>query len=618
MTKVKNNFQDWFGRSADEAFTFFDNNSKMLNWEVGYKSYSDYLLGTSNSNTEAARLIGSMFSVLRVPKSINYSNKLSRDSIMLPTDLLNNEKHPEIDESHRNDAFLGASLRNGALASFENASNYEQIINTKMQLLKAEEYGKTDAETISDLLTTVLTDERMDRKISVKYPGYSRFIQKYKDYKFNHCYTPQEFEHDYEEFFDLILRMIQFPATVEDELLEKYDKHIKEVREIMNQHGGIPESHSNVLGLSEELSTYISKMIEEMPPSESESDSESDDGEGNEGGDDSSESKSTKDSSAVNEGLSKLAQISKSYAEQILSEEDNDSESSDDPILDEIKQNLEEMGYGENNLKTSVRFHKVEENKTRYKILQNRIDLVKANVISTLLKRKNRDYKFSIKGMRSGRLDTNKLVEAKQKVPTIYERMGEVKTDKLNIVILIDESGSMSWNDKIVRAAEAAIFLNEAFSKQPDVELFIYGHTADLSDKSTDIFVYREPGIKKAYGLSTCTARSNNRDGVAIYETAKRVRKFTNNPVVMLVISDGEPAAYGYNDTFAIEHTRKMVLKAEAMNMQVIQIAIDSVKSNLMFTNYVKMTDMKTFPSDLVNYLKRKVNRMIKEKITVS
>ena len=357
-------------------------------------------------------------------------------------------------------------------------------------------------------------------------------------------------------------------------------------------------------------------MIEEMPPSEGESDSEdSDDGSNS---DSDNTDGSGKESSSLNEGLSNLAKISKSYAKQMLSEEDSDSESNEDPILDEIKQNLEEMGYGENNLKTSVKFHKVDENKARYKILQKRIDLVKANVISTLLKRKNRDYKFSIKGMRSGRLDTNKLVEAKQKVPTIYERMGEVKTDKLNVVILIDESGSMGWNDKIVRAAEAAIFLNEAFSKQPDVELFIYGHTADLSEKSTDIFVYREPGIKKAYGLSACVARSNNRDGVAIYEVAKRVRKFTNNPVVMLVISDGEPAAYGYNDSFAIEHTRKMVLKAEAMNMQVIQIAIDSVKSHLMFSNHVKMTDMKTFPSDLVNYLKRKVNRMIKEKITVS
>ena len=66
--------------------------------------------------------------------------------------------------------------------------------------------------------------------------------------------------------------------------------------------------------------------------------------------------------------------------------------------------------------------------------------------------------------MRSGRLDTNKLAEAKQKVPTIYERIGEVHTDKLCIGVLLDMSGSMSGS-KIEKARETMIYLYELLKK---------------------------------------------------------------------------------------------------------------------------------------------------------
>src|SRR5699024_4249084 len=148
---------------------------------------------------------------------------------------------------------------------------------------------------------------------------------------------------------------------------------------------------------------------------------------------------------------------------------------------------------------------------------------------------------------KSGRFDTSKLVEARQGVPNVYERMGSVKTDKICIGVLVDESGSMMSDNKYRKAREAAIFINEVVGKLSDVELFIYGHTADVGSESTNVMVYREPGTPlDPYALGAIRARSNNRDGDAILATARRIRQRTKRNGILFVISDGQPAASNY------------------------------------------------------------------------
>lgn len=232
--------------------------------------------------------------------------------------------------------------------------------------------------------------------------------------------------------------------------------------------------------------------------------------------------------------------------------------------------------------------------------------------------RKNKDYQFAMKSMRSGRLDTNKIAEAVQRVPTVYERYGTVKTDKICVTVLIDESGSMSGS-KIDKARDAAIFINEVFKKLPNVQLYIYGHTADQRSNSTDIRIYREPGYATdLYALGSVNARSNNRDGDAILATAKRVRKLTKDQGLMFVLSDGQPSAYDYGGKSAIMDTRKKVSMAQNLGFQVIQIAIEeSVPSSEMFDYFIKMTNIKNLPKDMISYMSKKVDKLVKERISI-
>lgn len=608
-------FKDWFGRTAEDGFTFRNDANKMIDWETRYHNYSDFLLGSTNSPQEAARLLNSMFNMMGVNKKTDVTNSLEKAAvgkgILLPTDILNDEIHGETPKGVRSDAFLGGAIRNGAISAFESTTNADNIQFARHKAARAE--GVLPQERIAAMFQTILHDERTDRKVADKFPGYSRFISKYKQYKFDTSYVPKEdFKNDAEQFTDLLMRMIQYPGSVTQEELDKFKPHVDATREMMEYYGGIPETYRDTEALGSRIANYVISMLpppEEEPPGGGGGSGEGE-GEG-EGG--------TPPPGSGSSPIESLSEMAKAMSGSMLTEEESGGES--DSILKDMRSEMEEGGrvIATEGVSIGKTFWTVaEDDRTGYTEARDKIDRAKANTVATLLKRKSRDFKFSIKGMRSGRLDTNKLVEARQHVPTVYERMGEVKTDKLAVTILIDESGSMGGS-KIAKAKQAAIFLNEAFGKQPDVELFIYGHTANdhHSGDSTEMMIYREPGVRNRFSLGRVEARSNNRDGQAILETAKRVRKFTQNPMVMIVISDGQPSASGYGGTSGMEHTRKMVIKAEAMGMQVIQVAIDSVDSGRMFKNFVAMKNMKTFPNDLVNYLKVRVNKNIKEHVTI-
>lgn len=621
-------WDDWFGRSSEDEYTFRDDTNKAFNWQRGYTNYSNFLMRDSGSVREAAKLVGSMLNVVGIEKNQKMTSELAkaiantsaeRISVLLPSDLLNSEKYKNSSDGDRTDAFLGGSVRSAANHVFNNAGNARDILSARHRLREApkdtREYGIV--ERMRDMFVLALADERADRKIAEEFPGYTNFISKYKEFKFKHHYEPQQYKNDYQEFTDVMLRMIQYPGTIEPELLQKFKPQLKQLQEIMDTYGGIPATYAKCKRLGEEIAQYIYRMIVDPPEPENSGGSGEGDGDGKGDGENGGAPPPPLSKEEKEKLLESLKQVTSGNGAAMTTDTDGSDESRTmETILDELTGMgmYDEMEAPERNV-----IKMIADAKNNYMDVLNRIDKAKASVVGTLLRRKARDFKFSIKSTRSGRLDTNKLVEARMNVPTVYERIGEVKTDKLSVCVLIDESGSMN-GVKIRKAQEAAIFLNEALKNQPDIKFFIYGHTADHDETGdTQLLVYREPGHYAPYALGRVNAKSNNRDGSAILLAAKRVRRHTQDPTVMIVISDGYPAATGYrNFEHGCEHTRKAVNQVEArMNMQVIQVAIESIDSSKMFKNYIHLTDMNTFPTEFVGFLRRKMNSMIKEHITM-
>lgn len=604
MSKIGFN-RDWFRRKEEDAYSFYDKRDELFDWEdTRSTGYSSYFVRDNQNLKTAANMIGSMFKVMGVTKEMKLTSKVELQptsgtpSIHVPLTMLKGE-----DGVYKNhdtkllDAFYGASIQNAALATMQGQGDYKRTVNAMSCATKT---------TPKDLLFTILNTERVNKKLSERFPGYSKFVQKYKQHKFDENYQPlSPEEHEGKRLLELISKFLRYPAHINEEDMQEFEKPITQIEKYVKKHG-FPTTSAECEQQASYMYGVVKKYIKD-----NEDEEEKEEG---------SEPSLTADD---------LNELSKSLMEQMMT--GSVPEEGDDKSEQEFQNFTEDMEEKKNPLKkhtynsdgeadeSKIRFIKPNINKEKYKKELENIDTCKASVLAQLFARKCKDFKFAMKSMRSGRLDTNKIAEAKQNVPTIYERFGEVKTNKLNIGVLVDESGSMG-GDKIKKARQAAIFLYEVFKKVPDARIYIYGHTADgggggnYGDTMIRTYVEHGKGVN-GYALGDISARHNNRDGHAIFATAKKIRSMNDDPCLLFVISDGAPHASGYDGQAAITDTRKKVLQSQALGFQVIQIAIEEhVPCEEMFDYHIKMTDIKNLPNDIIAYVSKRVDKLIKSK----
>lgn len=616
-------FTDWFGRKKEDSYSFYQKEKKYINWESPKSTYSSFFSGGWQSSYgrkhEASKIVKSMSSVMGESAETKFSHQLGEETVYLPFHLIP-EGYKEADDIQM-DAFYGASLHHIAEKTMQEAAEYRKCVG--LQILMQE------SPDLANYFRILVNDERIHKKVSGEFSGYSKFIQKFKEFKYSK--RPKEFESPIHQFIDLMTRVIRYPDQISEEECEKFAEPLDHIKKITEKFGGIPEEFRKGYQLGGEIANYIKKYLQEQNPPLPEYPEDKKEGKGD-GEEESLEGMSG--SSSEGQNAEDMESKIKKALEKIYNDlvrETETSESAIDPKTGKSKVGKDELARMEStfNMKSDelregkrLIFTEEEDYRKNYESHLERIDLSKARAVGEIFKRLHKDHRFVLKSMKSGRLDTAKMAEAVQGVPTVYERPGQVKSNKLTVAILIDESGSMGgWTGdgrKINKAAQAAIMLNESFKNVRSVELFIYGHTADENhDGSCDVSIYREPGKKiNQFSLGRVHPRSNNRDGFAILSVAQRIRKMTTNPGVLIVISDGQPAACGYDGMAAIRDTREKVKKAEALGFQVVQIAIESsVPSEQMFTDFVKMTNIQSLPGDLISYLKPMIRRQIKEKV---
>ena len=189
-----------------------------------------------------------------------------------------------------------------------------------------------------------------------------------------------------------------------------------------------------------------------------------------------------------------------------------------------------------------------------------------------------------------------------------------IKEDKpLDICVLVDESGSMGYTS-MVEARKSAIAIKEALSDNSQLDLWVFGHSADgIKEGQTEMIEYHSPSLdNKSMTMGNMQARWENRDGNAILASALKIdnESENNSKRVMIVLSDGEPSADRYRGEKAIKHTRDSVKYVEKQGWQVIQLGFgqctDEVMSK-MFTNYVRVDDT----SNLGNKLSKIIRKVV-------
>lgn len=437
---------------------------------------------------------------------------------------------------------------------------------------------------IIKIFINLLEDNRVEDLLLTERPGFQDFIDCAKSYNSK---TLEEKLNIMRErklilFFKTLIGILRFPGLIEEEVLEEYSEVYKEVQEKITPY---PENLKDICSVSESIFKIIKeKKLSDIDPAELKkilfliNDTES------------------ITSIMYGVDLDSGRKIDKSKVSRLLSSKDS--------LTMKILEGTVERGDSD-----KVFFEKPKGDRNDYlrdvRAVQKYVPRLKKILTGT-----DKNYDFNIQGCRSGILDTTKLAEAYQGVPQVYLRQGHVRTNKSTICVLIDESGSMGGKKEIL-ARQAAILLNETFGKSLGVNLYIYGHTADIGSIGyINLSVYREGShYNPKFSLSKSCAKSQNRDGDAILEVAKRVRKFTKENCIMFVISDGSPCANGYGGIPAIKDTAAKVKEAEKLGFGIIQISIDAVyRVEDMFDTYIDIGyNLEEMPKLLNEIVKTKV-----------
>ena len=165
----------------------------------------------------------------------------------------------------------------------------------------------------------------------------------------------------------------------------------------------------------------------------------------------------------------------------------------------------------------------------------------------------------------------------------------------------------------MTQARDAAIAVKEALKDNDQLNLWVFGHSADEDKRGeTDMVEYHSPRITdRPTAMGGMRARYENRDGNAIITSADRVVAQTEQPQshkLMIVFSDGQPSADMYRGATAIEHTKKAVKHVEGKGWSVIQLGFAGASEWTMkecFTNWKYINDSSKLPIELTKLIRK-------------
>lgn len=633
-------FTDWFGRKG-KNYTSTYKGSTRLGWDTKISgSYSSFFAPDLNKRKllrDSYRHACDIRDIMDIPRNIRIQLNVDAETsctdgktVIVSTKVYDDNK---IDNNVKLDVFLGTTIH-----------EFSHILYTDMAEIRKNRPNKF----LFNLFNTI-EDERIEYNTTQNYPGYANFIGQAKYYYFDLLYKKAEKQDDLMDVLQNILYIVRYPARVDTKVIYRHQVLFDKIKKVLCDFGNnSKEAYDKAEKIYKLLLDYF-KFPPPPPEEQQEGDEEqdqsdssegqSDSGEGQEGSDGSSDPQNSKQSSQKqdskdNEGSDKNSKTQSSPKSG--SDEGSAGKKKQEPIKaytqEEIKQAAEKLAEQMRRLITSNTSLNSNEIKDEWdsKEIADECKQIKNDVFIVKQEDYERRYKadfdtvkqhinglvntfskffveqeYRLTGMRRGVLDTNKLAEAYQAVETVYSNKFKRTTPGLDVCVLIDESGSMSGTN-IASARKCAILLNEVFLRLKQCDFYVYGHTADNRHMGeVTINVYHDHWNRNRYALGKVESYSNNKDSVAIEETYKMVRKQTSKPLLMFVISDGAPNAYGLRGQPAVEEVKKVVNRIESNgDTLVCQITIEShFRPQDMFNHYVVMTDMNTFPRDLSNYI---------------
>lgn len=205
----------------------------------------------------------------------------------------------------------------------------------------------------------------------------------------------------------------------------------------------------------------------------------------------------------------------------------------------------------------------------------------------------------------SGELDEDELYQVHFNSQIFLEEL-PAPSALLEVVVMLDLSGSMVDEHKLEMQLVLSVALAIAFDANPDIRFSIYGHR--VKQERVEIVKFYEPekrlNLKKLFSQEGMYV---NADGFAIGYGMQKFRVRTQNKLLFM-ISDGTPTAAAGNMNPRI-HVREMVREAARQGITVLSIGISNFEQSDMYDEFIPYSGPEV-TMRLVQWLRRKFSNI--------
>lgn len=185
----------------------------------------------------------------------------------------------------------------------------------------------------------------------------------------------------------------------------------------------------------------------------------------------------------------------------------------------------------------------------------------------------------------AGELDEEELYQSRYNRNIFWEET-PAPSARLEVVILLDLSGSMVTGDKIAMQTVLAVALVLAFERYANVVTYsVYGHRCD--DNGIEVTCFHKPGRRLQLAkLFSQKALYANADGYAMQYCFEKFQPDSPHKL-FLMISDGTPSVVASEGEDPQEQVREVVHEGKKKRIEVLSLGIDNFDQADMYDEFI-------------------------------
>lgn len=219
-----------------------------------------------------------------------------------------------------------------------------------------------------------------------------------------------------------------------------------------------------------------------------------------------------------------------------------------------------------------------------------------------------------VKNLKLGKLDVSKIAEVPAGNLSVYKQIVEEQDTKpFSVCVLADMSGSMGSGNRIPSQCHILNSLYLAMTQiLPPDKLYIYGHSGEYTPEIYTFYSPYDPDYERNIRYYREVHWCQNYDGPVIESIHKKIRETTEDRIIFISLSDGQPCGNGYGGTADNEELKRILERARRDSFVTVGIGIEADHVSQLYTYAKPVWDLRTLPKDVASIINQVVRAEFK------